>query len=168
MPRVLRQQVDRQAHTSIMSHSPCHFIARVSLAKRPRPSLGQRRISDIMLMWPIGAAPGRDYVLTIVLKMIYGVHMQAQIHKNITCEMYSCVCLRRCTKMDVQTVAVSVIFEFSGNKFELGENKFERERETEIFSNDKYFGRVIIFRKNIIFERENILKSESSFLYRRD
>jgi len=54
--------------------------------------------------------------------------------KNITCEMYSCVCLCRCMNMDVYTVAVSVIFEFSGNKFELGENKFERERETIIFS----------------------------------
>ena len=26
-------------HTSIMSHSPSHFIVRVSLAKRPRPML---------------------------------------------------------------------------------------------------------------------------------
>ena len=61
-------------------------------------------------------------------------YRQTQIHKNITCEMYSCVCLRQCTKMDVQTVAVSVIFDFSGNKFESGENKFERESETIIFS----------------------------------
>ena len=83
---------------------------------------------------------------------VKGVHRQTQIHKNITCEMYSCICLHRCTKMDVQTIAVSAIFEFCGNKFELGEIKFERERETIIFSYDKYFGRVIIFWKNIIFE----------------
>jgi hypothetical protein len=36
--------------------------------------------------------------------------------------------------MKFETVAVSAIFEFIGNEFELGENKFERERETIIFS----------------------------------
>ncbi len=63
-----------------------------------------------------------------------GLIQANMIHKNTTCEMYSCVCLRQCTKLDFQTVAVSAIFEFSGNKFELEENKFEKERETIIFS----------------------------------
>jgi hypothetical protein len=31
-------------------------------------------------------------------------------------------------------MAVSAIFEFSGNGFELGENKFEKEREKYTFS----------------------------------
>ncbi len=44
-----------------------------------------------------------------------------------------------------------------------------RKKEKQLSSQyDKYFGRVIIFRKNIIFERENILKSDSIFLLRRD
>ena len=44
-----------------------------------------------------------------------------------------------------------------------------REKEKQLSSQyDKYFGRVIIFRKDNIFERENILKSESSFLFWRD
>jgi hypothetical protein len=37
-------------------------------------------------------------------------------------------------KKDFWTVAVSAIFEFSGNGFELGENKFEKEREQITFS----------------------------------
>jgi hypothetical protein len=36
--------------------------------------------------------------------------------------------------MEFWTVAVSAVFEFIGNEFELGKNKFERERETIIFS----------------------------------
>jgi hypothetical protein len=32
-----------------------------------------------------------------------------------------------------------------------------------ISDDDKYFGRVIIFWKDVIFERENILKSDSIF-----
>ena len=44
-----------------------------------------------------------------------------------------------------------------------------RKKEKQLSSQyDKYFGRVIIFRKDIIFERENILKSDSIFLLRRD
>ena len=44
-----------------------------------------------------------------------------------------------------------------------------RKKEKQLSSQyDKYFGRVIIFRKDIIFERENILKSDSIFLFRRD
>jgi hypothetical protein len=44
-----------------------------------------------------------------------------------------------------------------------------RKKEKQLsFQYDKYFGRVIIFRKDIIFERENILKSDSIFLLRRD
>ncbi len=44
-----------------------------------------------------------------------------------------------------------------------------RMKEKQLSSQyDKYFGRVIIFRKDIIFERENILKSDSIFLLRRD
>ncbi len=44
-----------------------------------------------------------------------------------------------------------------------------RKKEKELSSQyDKYFLRVIIFRKDIIFERENILKSDSIFLLRRD
>ncbi len=51
-------------------------------------------------------------------------------------------------------VAVSAIFEFIGNEFELGKNKFERERETIIFSIRQYpLDSVIIYRK-----RHNILK----------
>ena len=39
-----------------------------------------------------------------------------------------------------------------------------REKEKQLSSQyDKYFGRVIIFRKDIIFERENILKSDQFF-----
>ncbi len=46
------------------------------------------------------------------------------------------------------------IFEFIGNEFELEENKFERERETIIFSIQQYpLNSVIIFRK-----RHNILE----------
>ncbi len=42
-----------------------------------------------------------------------------------------------------------------------------RKKEKQLSSQyDKYFGRVIIFRKDIIFERENILKSDSIFLLR--
>jgi hypothetical protein len=68
--------------------------------------------------------------------------------------MYSCVCLCQCTKMEFQTVAVSAIFEFAGNEFELGENKFEREREKIIFSIRQYpLNSVVIFRK-----RHNILE----------
>jgi hypothetical protein len=37
-------------------------------------------------------------------------------------------------KKDFLTVAVSAIFEFSRNGFELGENKFEKEREKNTFS----------------------------------
>jgi hypothetical protein len=48
--------------------------------------------------------------------------------------MYSCVCHHQCMKKDFQTVAVSAIFEFSGNGFKLGKNKFEKERETIPFS----------------------------------
>ena len=44
------------------------------------------------------------------------------IHRKHT---FSCVCLCQCAKMD--------FFEFSGNEFELGENKVEREREPIIF-----------------------------------
>ncbi len=41
------------------------------------------------------------------------------------------------------------LFEFIGNEFELGENKFERERETIIFSIRRYpLNSVIIFRKH--------------------
>ncbi len=44
-----------------------------------------------------------------------------------------------------------------------------RKKEKQLSSQyDKYFGRVIIFLKDIIFERENILKSDSFFLLRRD
>jgi hypothetical protein len=43
--------------------------------------------------------------------------------------MYSCVCLRQCMKNHFETIAVSVIFKFSRNGFELGENKFDKERE---------------------------------------
>ncbi len=44
-----------------------------------------------------------------------------------------------------------------------------RKKEKQLSSQyDKYFGRVIIFRKNIIFEQENILKSDSIFLLRQD
>jgi len=43
---------------------------------------------------------------------------------------------------------VSAIFEFSGNEFELGENKIEREREPIIFSYDRGpLNSVIILRK---------------------
>ncbi len=46
------------------------------------------------------------------------------------------------------------MFEFVRNEFELGENKFERERETIIFSIRQYpFNSVVIFRK-----RHNILE----------
>jgi hypothetical protein len=56
--------------------------------------------------------------------------------------------------MEFYTIAVSAIFEFIGNEFELGENKFERERERIIFSIQQYpFNSVIIFRK-----RHNILE----------
>jgi hypothetical protein len=48
--------------------------------------------------------------------------------------MYSCVCHRQCMKKDFETLAVSAIFEFSGNGFELGKNKFEKEREKKSFS----------------------------------
>ena len=89
------------------------------------------------------------YVPTKYCIILGGSYRQTQIHKNITCEMYSCVCLRQCTKMKFQTVAVSAIFEFIGNEFELGENKFERERETIIFSIRQYpLNSVIIFRKH--------------------
>jgi hypothetical protein len=37
-------------------------------------------------------------------------------------------------KKDFSTVAVSAIFESSGNGFELGKNKFEIEREKNSFS----------------------------------
>jgi hypothetical protein len=37
-------------------------------------------------------------------------------------------------KKDFYTVAVSAIFEFSGNEFEFGKNKFEKEREENTFS----------------------------------
>jgi hypothetical protein len=37
-------------------------------------------------------------------------------------------------KKDFYTIAVSAIFEFSGNGFELGKNKFEKEREKITFS----------------------------------
>jgi hypothetical protein len=37
-------------------------------------------------------------------------------------------------KKDFLTIAVSGMFEFSGNGFELGENKFENEREKITFS----------------------------------
>jgi hypothetical protein len=44
-----------------------------------------------------------------------------------------------------------------------------RKKEKQLSSQyDKYFGRVIIFLKDIIFERENILKLDSIFLLRRD
>ena len=44
-----------------------------------------------------------------------------------------------------------------------------RKKEKQLSSQyDKYFGRVIIFWKDIIFERENILKLDSIFLLRRD
>ena len=44
-----------------------------------------------------------------------------------------------------------------------------RKKEKQLSSQyDKYFGRVIIFWKDIIFEQENILKSDSVFLLRRD
>jgi hypothetical protein len=44
-----------------------------------------------------------------------------------------------------------------------------RKKEKQLSSQyDKYFGRVIIFWKDIIFKRENILKSDSIFLLRRD
>jgi hypothetical protein len=44
-----------------------------------------------------------------------------------------------------------------------------RKKEKQLSSQyDKYFGRVIIFWKDIIFERENILKSDSIFLLWRD
>ena len=55
------------------------------------------------------------------------------VRKHTFC-MYSCVCLRWCMKIDFLTVAVSALFEFSGNKFELGKDKVEREREKNIFS----------------------------------
>ncbi len=74
-----------------------------------------------------------NYICTHYVSTLRGL-IEANIDKNITCEMYSCVCLRQCTKLDFKTVAVSAIFEFSGNKFELEENKFEKESETIIFS----------------------------------
>jgi hypothetical protein len=37
-------------------------------------------------------------------------------------------------KKDFSTVAVSAMFELSRNGFELGENKFEKEREKNTFS----------------------------------
>ncbi len=37
-------------------------------------------------------------------------------------------------KKDFETVAVSAIFDFSGNGFELGEYEFEKEREKITFS----------------------------------
>jgi hypothetical protein len=44
-----------------------------------------------------------------------------------------------------------------------------RKKEKQLSSQyDKYFGRVIIFRKDIIFKREYILKSDSIFLLRQD
>ena len=80
---------------------------------------------------------------------------------------------------------VSAIIEFSGNEFELGENKIEREREPIIFLyergplnsviifrkrhniSERYdFGTrsVTIFRKDMILVRENILKSDLKML----
>ena len=47
--------------------------------------------------------------------------------KNIPCECILASVFRRCMKIDFLTVAVSGIFEFSGNQFELGKNKSERE-----------------------------------------
>ena len=68
-----------------------------------------------------------------------------------------------------------MIFEFIGNEFELGENKFERERETIIFLIQQYpLNSVIIFwkRHNILerffLVRENTLKSDLIFLLQRD
>ncbi len=44
-----------------------------------------------------------------------------------------------------------------------------RKKEKQLSSQyDKYFGRIIIFWKDIIFKWENILKSDSIFLLRRD
>ncbi len=62
--------------------------------------------------------------------------------------MYSCVCRRQCMKKDFLTVAVSAIFEFSRNGFELGENKFEKEREKNTFSLwQEYLNSIVTYRK---------------------
>jgi hypothetical protein len=67
------------------------------------------------------------------------------------------------------------MFEFIGNEFESGENKFERERVTIIFSIRQYpVNSVIIFwkRHNILercfFVWENTLKSDFIFLLQRE
>jgi hypothetical protein len=57
------------------------------------------------------------------------VPLKFTIHKKHTFEMYSCSCLHWCMKKDFLTVAVSAIFEFSRNEFELGEKKFEKEKK---------------------------------------
>jgi len=63
--------------------------------------------------------------------------------------MYSYVCLSSVYENWFLDLCISAIFEFSGNKFELGKNKFERERETIIFSIWQWpFKSVIIFRKS--------------------
>jgi hypothetical protein len=69
--------------------------------------------------------PGVSYRQKLVNFLMYRKH---------TFCMYSCACLRQCTKMEFSAVAISAIFVLIGNEFELGENKFERERETIIFS----------------------------------
>jgi hypothetical protein len=58
-------------------------------------------------------------------------------------------------KKDFLTVAVSAIFEFSGNRFELGKNKFEKEREKNTFSLwRESLNSVGIYQKVLFFDKK--------------
>ncbi len=78
--------------------------------------------------------------------------------------MYSCICHRQCMKKDFLTIAVSGMFEFSGNGFELGENKFENEREKITFSLwRESLNSVVIYRK-VLFFYEKTYWSQTKFI----
>jgi hypothetical protein len=62
-----------------------------------------------------------------------------------------------------------LIFEFSGNGFELGENKFKKEREKNyLLTMTRIIKQPRNTSESFIFVQENILKSDLIYLLRRD